>query len=63
MGLFDKFKKKNDDWKNAYMGKPNFYKGKAGKSFGAFTLTENTLTFLSKNPNEHIKVLNRVLKR
>ncbi len=45
------------------MGKPNFYKGKAGKSFGAFTLTENTLTLLSKNPNEHIKVLNRVLKR
>ena len=45
------------------MGKPNFYKGKAGKSFGAFTLTENTLTLLSKNPNKHIKVLNRVLKR
>ena len=26
MGVFDKFKKKeNNDWKNAYVGKPNFY--------------------------------------
>ena len=45
MGLFNKFKKKEkDDWKNAYMGSPNFYKGKDGKPFGAFALTENTLT-------------------
>lgn len=37
MGLFNKFKKKEkDDWKNAYMGNPNFYKGKDGKPFGAF---------------------------
>ncbi len=57
MGLFDKFKKKeNDDWKNAYMGNPNFYKGKAGKSFGAFTLTENTLTSLPKNPKSLYKI-------
>ena len=57
MGLFDKFKKKEkDDWKNAYMGNPNFYKGKAGKSFGAFTLTENTLTSLSKNPKSLYKI-------
>ena len=29
MGLFNKFiKKEKDDWKSAYMGNPNFYKGK-----------------------------------
>ena len=36
-------KKEKDDWKSAYMGNPNFYKGKDGKPFGAFALTENTL--------------------
>ena len=51
MGLFNKFiKKEKDDWKSAYMGNPNFYKGKDGKPFGAFALTENTLTSLPKNP-------------
>ncbi len=45
MGLFDKLMKKETvDWKNAYIGNPNFYKGKDGKPFGAFALTENTLT-------------------
>lgn len=48
MGLFNKFMKKNDDWKNAYIGNPNFYKGKDGKAFGAFALTENTLISLPK---------------
>lgn len=34
MGLFDKFMKKETvDWKNAYIGNPNFYKGKDGKPF------------------------------
>lgn len=29
MGLFDKFKKKeNNDWKSDYVGKPNFYYAK-----------------------------------
>lgn len=29
MGLFDKFKKKeNNDWENAYVGNPNFYNDK-----------------------------------
>ena len=57
MGLFNKFKKKEkDDWKNAYMVNPNFYKGKDGKPFGAFALTENTLTSLSKNPKALYKI-------
>ena len=57
MGLFNKFKKKEkDDWKNAYMGNPNFYKGKDGKPFGAFALTENTLTSLPKNPKALYKI-------
>lgn len=57
MGLFNKFKKKEKgDWKNAYMGNPNFYKGKDGKPFGAFALTENTLTSLSKNPKALYKI-------
>ena len=48
MGLFDKFKKKeNNDWKSDYVGKPNFYYGKNGKPFGAFVLTEGALTFFS----------------
>lgn len=38
------------------MGNPNFYKGKAGKSFCAFTLTENTLTSLPKNPKSLYKI-------
>ena len=59
MGLFNKFKKKEkDDWKNAYMGNPNFYKGKDGKPFGAFALTEGTLTSFPKNPKLLYKVDN-----
>ena len=47
MGLFDKFKKKeNNDWENAYVGNPNFYNDKNGKLFGAFALTEGTLTIV-----------------
>jgi hypothetical protein len=59
MGLFDKFKKKeNNDWKSAYVGKPNFYNGKEGKPFGAFALTEGTLTSFPKNPKLLYKVDN-----
>lgn len=59
MGLFDKFKKKeNNDWKSAYVGKPNFYDGKDGKPFGAFALTEGTLTSFPKNPRLFYKVDN-----
>ena len=59
MGLFDKFKKKeNDDWGNAYVGNPNFYNGKDGKAFGAFALTEDTLTSFPKNPRLLYKVDN-----
>ena len=57
MGLFNKFtKKEKDDWKSAYMGNPNFYKGKDGKPFGAFALTENTITSLPKNPKALYKI-------
>ena len=57
MGLFDKSKKKeNNDWENAYVGNPNFYNGKEGKPFGAFALTEGTLTSFPKNPKLLYKV-------
>lgn len=59
MGLFDKFKKKeNKDWENAYVGNPNFYNDKDGKPFGAFALTEGTLTSFPKNPKLLYKVDN-----
>lgn len=59
MRLFDKFKKKeNDNWESAYISKPHFYNGKDGKPFGAFALTEGTLTSLSKNPRVLYKVDN-----
>ncbi|MDE5721506.1 MAG: DUF4299 domain-containing protein [Clostridia bacterium] len=59
MGLFDKFKKKEiNDWENAYAGNPNFYNGKDGKPFGAFALTEGTLTTIPKNPRLLYKVDN-----
>lgn len=59
MGLFDKFKKKeNNDWENAYVGNPNFYNDKNGKLFGAFALTEGTLTSFPKNPKLLYKVDN-----
>ena len=59
MGLFDKFKKKeNNNWENAYIGKPNFYNGKDSKPFGAFALTEGTLTSFPKNPRLLYKVNN-----
>ena len=59
MGLFDKFKKKeNSDWANAYVGNPNFYNGKDGKPFGAFALTEGTLTSFPKDPKLLYKVDN-----
>lgn len=57
MGLFDKFKKKeNNDWENAYVGNPKFYKDKDGKPFGVFALTESTLTSFPKNPKLLYKV-------
>ena len=57
MGLFNKFKKKEkDDWKNAYMGSPNFYIGKDGKPFGAFALREITLSWRPKNPKALYKI-------
>ena len=59
MGLFEKFKKKeNNDCKSAYVGKPNFYYGKDGKPFGAFALTEGNLTSFPKNPRLFYKVDN-----
>lgn len=59
MGLFDKLKnKEKGDFKNAYVGKPNFYSGKDGKPFGVFALTEDTLTLLPKNPKVLYKVDN-----
>ena len=59
MGLFDKFKKKEtNNWENAYIGNPNFYNGKDNKPFGAFALTEDTLTSFPKNPKSLYKVNN-----
>ena len=59
MGLFNKLKnKETSDFKNAYVGKPNFYNGKDGKPFGVFALTEDTLTLLPKNPKVLYKVDN-----
>lgn len=59
MGLFDKFKKQpNSSWESAYVGKANFYNGKYGKPFGAFALTEGTLTSLPKNPKALYKINN-----
>lgn len=56
MRLFDKFKKKeNNDWENAYVGNPNFYSGKDDNSFGAFSLTEVTLTSFLKIQDYYIK--------
>ena len=52
MGLFDKFKKKEDSgWDNAYKANPQFYAKDDGKPFGAFALTEATETILPKAPN------------
>ena len=57
--FYQEFKKKeNDDWGNAYVGNPNFYNGKDGKPFGAFALTEGTLTSFPKNPRLLYKVDN-----
>ena len=52
MGLFDKFKKKEDSgWDNAYKANPQFYAKDDGKPFGAFALTEGAETILPKAPN------------
>ncbi len=40
----------NDSWETAYVGTPHFYRDKDGGIFGAFALTEGTLTVLPKNP-------------
>lgn len=57
MGLFDKLKKKEKvDWSSAYVGKPNFYGKPDGSPFGAFALTEDTLTSFPKNPKALYKV-------
>lgn len=59
MGLFDKHKKKeNANWDSAYVGKPNFYGRPGGTPFGAFALTEDTLTSFPKNPKALYKVDN-----
>lgn len=60
MGIFDKFKKKeNYNFNLAYEGKPEFYVGKDGKPFGVFALTENTLTVLPKDPKAIYKIDNK----
>lgn len=59
MGLFDNLKKQpNISWENAYIGNPNFYNGKHGKPFGAFALTEGTVTSLPKDPKALYKLDN-----
>lgn len=63
MGLFDKFKKKNNDWENAYVGNPHFYNGKDVKPFGVFALTEGTLTVFPKNPRLLYKVDNAEVEK
>lgn len=49
MGLF---RKKVDKWKNAYQAEPNVYRKPNGKSFGAFTLTEGTVTIFPTSPEQ-----------
>ena len=53
MGLFDKFKKKEESsiWSNAYKANPQFYAKDDGNPFGSFALTEGTETILPKAPN------------
>lgn len=54
MGLFDKFKKNQEDnqWEKAevYVANPHFYADKEGNAFGSFALTEDLLTGLPLNP-------------
>ena len=61
MGLFDKFKKEKNEWKDAYKGNPNFYNKNGGNPFGAFALTEDTLSSFPKNPKVLYKVDNKVV--
>lgn len=59
MGLFDKFKKKRKQWLGKCLCRESkFYNGKDGKPFGAFALTEGTLTSFPKNPKLLYKVDN-----
>ena len=52
MGLFDKFKKKENgrNWDDAYKANPSFYSKPDGNPFCAFALTEGTDTILPKAP-------------
>lgn len=70
MGIFDKFKKKknnklNDDKKNelksveVFPANAKLYNKSTGEVFGAFTLTEDTITALPLNPRESFKVDNK----
>ena len=53
MGLFDKFKKKENsvDWNNAYEANPKFFEKPDGSPFCAIALTEDTETILPKAPH------------
>ena len=53
MGLFDKFKKKEEsvNWDDAYKANPRFYGKPDGSPFCAFALTEDTKTILPIKPH------------
>ncbi len=46
----------NSDWKNAYIANPKFYVDVDGNLFGAFALTENTISVFPVNPKNHYKI-------
>lgn len=57
MSLFDRFTKKEDNpWEDAYQADPRIYSKPDGMPFGAFPLTEDTLTVLPKDPRARYQV-------
>lgn len=62
MGLFDRFRKEevvHVPSEDVYVGEPHFYEKKDGTPFGAFSLTEGTLTALPKDPKSLYAVDNQ----
>lgn len=50
------FKNYNTNWKSAYIANPKFYVDSDGIPFGAFALTENTVSVFPINPKNDYRI-------
>lgn len=50
------FETNSSIWENAYIANPKFYSDSLGQPFGAFALTEDTVSVFPINPKNNYKI-------